>query len=140
MADYKVKIEDKEYTVTVSDGAGAEATVTVEGKTFEVRPAARAAAAPRPRPPVEAPAQAPATPRPTRASGESGHINAPIPGVITKLCVKVGQQVAADEIVLKLEAMKMENDIATPVAGTVKDVPVAEGTEVADGQLLVVIE
>jgi glutaconyl-CoA decarboxylase len=79
---------------------------------------------------------APAAP----ASGGSGTVTAPIPGVVTKVLVSAGDTVTAGQVVLKLEAMKMENDIATPVAGTVKQVSVADGTEVKDGQLLLVVE
>jgi biotin carboxyl carrier protein len=53
--------------------------------------------------------------------------------------VSVGDTVTANQVVLKLEAMKMENDIATPSAGTVKEIAVSEGAEAAAGQLLMVI-
>ena len=69
----------------------------------------------------------------------SGTIAAPIPGVVTKLCVAVGDSVEAGQVVLKLEAMKMENDISTPVAGSVAEIKVAEGNEVSDGQVLLVV-
>ena len=65
---------------------------------------------------------------------------APIPGVITKVCVTVGEQVTAGHTVVKLEAMKMENDIVVTVSGTVREVAVTEGNEVSDGQLLVLVE
>jgi pyruvate carboxylase subunit B len=57
--------------------------------------------------------------------------------MVTAVLVKAGDTVAAGQIVLKLEAMKMENDIATPTAGTVKAVHVSQGSEVSSGQLLV---
>jgi biotin carboxyl carrier protein len=56
---------------------------------------------------------------------------------VTAVLVKAGDTVAAGQIVLKLEAMKMENDIATPAAGTVKAVHISQGSEVSSGQLLV---
>ena len=65
---------------------------------------------------------------------------APIPGVITKVCVEEGEEVKAGQTVVKLEAMKMENDITALISGTVKEVAVAEGNEVSDGQLLVLVE
>ena len=74
---------------------------------------------------------------PLRLSGEI--VGASIPGVITQVCVKVGAAVSAGDTVVKLEAMKMENDISTPVGGTVQESAVSEGTEVSDGQLLAVI-
>jgi len=141
MAKYKVKVGGQEYDVTVTD-TGMGARVTVDGETFDVEPAAGAA----PPPPAAAATSTatpsmPAAPAPVapRATGGSGSIAAPIPGVVTELCVRVGDTVAANQVVLKLEAMKMENDIATPVAGTVKEIAIGEGAEVKDGQLLMVI-
>ena len=51
-----------------------------------------------------------------------------------------GDTVTPGQVVVKLEAMKMENDITALVGGTVKQVAVAEGAEVSDGQLLVLVE
>lgn len=88
-----------------------------------------------------APAAAPAaTPAAAKGGGGRGAVVAPIPGVITKVCVAEGDVVKAGDVVVKLEAMKMENDIMALVGGTVKQVAVAEGNEVSDGQLLVLVE
>ncbi len=141
MATYKVKTDDKEYSVKVVDAAGGGATVTVEGWTFHVEPSgpslpaapAPVAATPSAATPAAAPAAAPAGP------AGPGVIVAPIPGVITQLCVKVGEEVSAGQVVLKLEAMKMEDDISTASAGTVKEISVSEGAEVRDGQPLITI-
>ena len=54
--------------------------------------------------------------------------------------VQSGDQVDAGATLLILEAMKMENEIAAPKAGTVKDVAVAAGSRVSDGDLLIVLE
>jgi biotin carboxyl carrier protein len=149
MAIYKVKIGGKEYSVEVIDGWSGEATVTVDGETFDVAPldpAAPPASPPTAAQPTQPTSQTtpaatpPATSTPkARPSGGSGEIAAPIPGVITELCVGTGDTVVSGQVVLKLEAMKMENDIASPVDGTVKEIPVAVGAEVTDGQLLMVI-
>jgi len=144
VAVYRVKVEGKEYEVSVSDAAAGGAEVSVEGETFHVEPVGR----PAPVAPsvAHSAGAAPAAPIPRAAApmppaaGGSGTIAAPIPGVITKVLVAVGDSVKAGQVVLKLEAMKMENDISTPVAGTVKQVAVASGAEVSDGQLLLVIE
>lgn len=142
MAKYKVKLGGEEYDVTVID-SGTGARVTVEGATFNVEAAAGAA----PPPPAAAaptmvapPPAAPSTASSAPLSHGSGSITAPIPGVVTELCVKVGDSVSANQIVLKLEAMKMENDISAPAAGRVKEIAVSAGTEVRDGQLLMVVE
>ncbi|HEY2773716.1 MAG TPA: biotin/lipoyl-containing protein [Candidatus Binatia bacterium] len=164
MATYKVKAYGKEYTVEVIEQASG-ARIIVEGYSFEVeqaspgsvpghtaaRAAARTAApAPAAAPaPVAAPpkkaaapkakAAAPAAPAKSAAPTGRGAVLAPIPGVITKVCVTEGEEVRAGQTVVKLEAMKMENDITALVAGTVKEVAVTEGAEVSDGQLLVLV-
>lgn len=148
MATYRVRSDGKEYEVTVEEDGLGGATVSVEGERFHVEPAAGAPAAvpaaPAPAAPTLAPsapspAARPAAPAAAKAPAGSGSITAPIPGVVTTLLVKVGDTVQAGQIVLKLEAMKMENDIASPVDGTVKEVAVAEGAQVGDGQLLMVV-
>ncbi len=65
---------------------------------------------------------------------------APNPGQIIAIHVKQGDRVEAGQVVLILEAMKMENNIAAPRSGTVKEIAVTEGAEVADGELLIAIE
>jgi biotin carboxyl carrier protein len=59
---------------------------------------------------------------------------------VTKVNVKPGDQVNENDVVLVLEAMKMESNIASPSAGTVKEVHVHEGASVTQGQLLVEFE
>lgn len=144
MAQYRVKVGSKEYEVTVTDTAAGGAEVSVAGRTFHVEPTGRPAPAAPATPPVAAPpvTAAPAArsaPSVAPVAGGGGTVAAPIPGVVTKILVGVGDSVDAGQVVLKLEAMKMENDISTPVAGRVKQVAVSEGAEVSDGQLLVVV-
>jgi len=146
MAIYKVKTEGKEYDVTVEDDGLGGASVTVEGEHFHVEsgantPVARqgSSASLPPAPPVPSHPQHSTSHAASAAPAGAGSITAPIPGIVTSLLVKAGEQVSAGQTVLKLEAMKMENDIAAPVAGTVQDIPVSEGAQVADGQLLMVI-
>jgi biotin carboxyl carrier protein len=165
MATYKVKAYGKEYTVEVIEQTGG-ARIIVEGYSFEVEqaapgsvpglPAVRPVAPP---PATVTPAAVPAAParkgsakaaKPAAAPapapaakaspGGRGAVVAPIPGVITKVCVTEGEDVKAGQTVVKLEAMKMENDITALISGKVKEIAVAEGTEVSDGQLLVLVE
>ena len=70
----------------------------------------------------------------------SKEIVAPMPGAIVKMSVQIGQAVAEGDTLLFLEAMKMENPIVTPVAGTVDDILVCVGDQVATQQLLVTIQ
>ena len=69
-----------------------------------------------------------------------GGVAAQIAGRVLRINVKVGDTVAKGDVLLLLEAMKMENEIKAPSDGIVKDIPVAEGGRVAEGDTLVVIE
>ncbi len=112
--------------------------ITLEGKTYEVGvevvkggPAiSSVAAAPAP---VAAPAAAPATA--PAAGGLS--ITSPMPGLVFKIVVSVGQQVAKDQQLIILEAMKMESPIHAPNAATVSAILVKEGDAVTEGQVLI---
>jgi biotin carboxyl carrier protein len=65
---------------------------------------------------------------------------APMPGRVVRIIVKVGDEVALRQGLVVVEAMKMENELASPKAGRVKEVAVSEGASVEAGRLLVVIE
>ena len=67
-------------------------------------------------------------------------ISAPMPGRVVRLLVKSGEEVAARQGLVVVEAMKMENELTSPRAGRVKEVAVVEGQSVEAGRLLVVVE
>ena len=73
------------------------------------------------------------------AAGEH-RINAPMPGRVLRVLVKPGDDVAARQGLVVVEAMKMENEIRSPKAGRVKEVSVSDGQSVEAGRLLVVVE
>jgi biotin carboxyl carrier protein len=73
------------------------------------------------------------------ADGEQ-RIVAPMPGRIVRVLVKVGDTVELRQPVVVIEAMKMENELRAPKAGTIKEVAVEPGAPVEAGRLLVVIE
>lgn len=116
--------------------------ITVNGNTYEVEieevkgaapvaPAPKAAPAPAAAPaPKAAPAPAPAA---APAAAGDTTVSAPMPGKIVKLVASVGQQVSAGEVLLILEAMKMQNEITAPAAGTVKSFAVNAGDSVKPG-------
>lgn len=95
---------------------------------------------------VEAPAQSKlAAVAPTPAPAASAQpvtgekITAPIPGTILGIPVKVGDKVKAGQVVVILEAMKLENEICTFTAGEVKQILVTPGATVSEGTVLVVV-
>lgn len=73
-------------------------------------------------------------------AGVKGGVTAQIAGRVLSIKVKVGDTVAKGDVLLLLEAMKMENEIKAPTDGIVKDIPVKEGDRVLEGQTLAVIE
>jgi pyruvate carboxylase subunit B len=69
----------------------------------------------------------------------AGQVSAPMPGLVVKLLVEVGQQIKKGQGVVIVEAMKMENEIRSPVTGMVKDIRVDERQAVEKGEVLAVI-
>lgn len=67
-------------------------------------------------------------------------IKAPMPGLILEICVSVGQEVAENDPLLILEAMKMENTLVSPRSGKIKTITVEKGNAVEKGQLLIEFE
>lgn len=67
-------------------------------------------------------------------------IVAPMPGTIAEIIVEVGDQVKADEELIILEAMKMENPVVAPSDGVVKEIKVEEEDKVDTNQVLIVLE
>lgn len=145
MAKYEVSVDGKELEVEIVRDDGHRALVTVDGQEYEVgarnvsvgaTPAAITAA---PVVPQRAPAAARATPRPA-AGGDALQVLAPMPGAVLQVFASAGQRVSIGEALVRLEAMKMENDIQSEAEGTVKEILVAPGDEVREGQLLLVLE
>ena len=116
--------------------------INVNGKSYDVEVEEIRNGAPVATPvvaaPVAAPAAAPAAPK---ASGSAGSVKveAPMPGNVLKVNVKVGDTVAEGQAVVVLEAMKMENDIAAPAAGTVASINVSVGDTVDTGAVLITL-
>lgn len=112
--------------------------ITVNGNAYEVEIEEVKAAAPVAAAPKAAPAAAPA-PKAAPAAAGDNTVTAPMPGKIVKLVASVGQAVNAGDVLLILEAMKMQNEITAPAAGTVKSFAVNAGDSVKPGQTMVVI-
>ena len=70
----------------------------------------------------------------------AAEVVAPMPGTIAEILVEVGDEIKAEEEMVILEAMKMENPICAPSDGTVKEIKVAEDDKVDTGEVLIVLE
>ncbi len=117
--------------------------INVNGKSYDVEVEeirdGVAISAPVATAPVSAPV-AQTAPAP-KAAGTAGSVKveAPMPGTVLKMNVKVGDTVSEGQAVVVLEAMKMENDIVAPSSGTVASVNVSIGDSVNSGDVLVTL-
>ena len=131
---YKVTLNNRVYEVEVDAG---EAMLVDEYEALApAAPAPVVAAAPVPAAAVPAAAPAPA-PAAGLAAGEV--VKSPMPGNILKINVAAGQKVNEGDVLIILEAMKMENEITASKAGTVAQIVVTKGQVVETGSPLVVI-
>jgi biotin carboxyl carrier protein len=143
---FKVKVNDEVFEVEVEE-VGREVRATrpvVQPPPAQpvqvVSPAPKAPAPPVPAPKPSAPSTAPEAPAAGAApSGDGEAVRAPIPGVISAIKVSSGNQVAKGQVLLILEAMKMQNEILAPFDGTVTSVSVSQGASVQTGDVLVTL-
>jgi glutaconyl-CoA decarboxylase len=137
MTEYHFEINGSSYRVKVKEARAGSAVVEVNGTEYRV--GIKTPASP---PPQSAPTEAPLPIAPrTESAGldvamEDGIVRAPLPGVIRKVMHKAGDAVEANQPVLMLEAMKMENEIKAPVAGTITEISVVVGDSVNTGDSL----
>ena len=140
---YVVKVNGKEYDVEVEKLGGpyaslSRSTAYVQGVPVAVAPvAAPAPVAPAPAPVAAAPAPAPAA---APSSSGAAEVVSPMPGKVFKLVAQPGDQVAEGQVVMILEAMKMENEIVAPQAGTVDAILVKEGDLVETDTVLATLK
>lgn len=131
---YQVKVDGRVFDVEVEKIGGGAKPLTMADLTAPSAPAAPVQqAAPAPTPKAE-PAPTPkAEPAPASTGGEK--VISPMPGNIWKVVAKEGSKVSAGDVILILEAMKMENEIVAPCDGTVS-IKVSEGQAVDTDALL----
>ena len=116
-AEYAVRVNGKDYHLAFEGN-----TVTVDGNVYQVS--------------IQQPDGSATAAAPAAKGGEATPINAQMPGVVLRVNVNEGDKVKKGDAVLVLEAMKMEVPVASPASGTVADIQVAKGTQVANGQQL----
>ena len=120
--------------------------ITVNGETFEVeveevKTGASGHSQHQGLKPVQAPRSLPGKGTGSAAKAIStGNATSPMPGVILSIKVQEGQQVEIGDVLMVLEAMKMENEILAKKAGKIGSIKVTEGQIVSSGELLAVIE
>ncbi|SRR5690606_23085695 len=112
MKKYRVKVNDKLFEVEVEEISSAAVKEVKEEVKVETVAA-------------------------ENVSGEQ--VRAPLPGTITSIEVKVGDRVEEGDVLFIMEAMKMENEIPSPVSGTIKAIHVAQNASVDTGELLATI-
>ncbi len=131
-----VKAGDQVYRVQLPavDSRANGMTAQVDYRPFVFEYEGRFTSGPAPREPRAATISA--APR----AGVKGGVAAQIAGKVITVKVKQGEAVKQGDVLLLLEAMKMENEIKAPADGTVKEILVADGQRVTEGDTLVVLE
>ncbi|MCD8360386.1 MAG: biotin/lipoyl-binding protein [Acidaminococcaceae bacterium] len=129
MKKYTITVNGTAYEVEVEDMGGAVASAP---KVAAPKAAPAPAAAPAPKAAAPAPAAKPV------AAG-AATISAPMPGKVLEVKVKVGDAVKAGDVIMVLEAMKMQNEIMAPADGTISDVRVSAGQAVNTGDIMIVM-
>ncbi|QJW45291.1 biotin/lipoyl-binding protein [bacterium BFN5] len=127
MKKFNIKVNGAAFEVEVEEVKAAVAAPAA-------KPAAAAAPAPAAKPAAPAAAAAPAV----VGAGDTP-VNAPMPGKIVKVVATAGQKIKKGDIVLILEAMKMQNEISAPADGTLKSINVVAGQSVKPGEVMAVI-
>jgi len=130
MRHFNVTVNGQSYQVSVEE-AGSAPAITQNNAQPAPTPVAVQSA------PVQSPV--PAAPAAPVAAQDGEKITAPMPGTMVDIKTAVGSAVKKGDVVLILEAMKMENEILTPADGVVKQVLVSKGAAVNSGDVLMVI-
>ena len=162
MKTYKYKVQGVEYEVEIAEVEGKIAKVNVNGIPFEIEmqkpinaakhpalaatkrsantaPAEPVAPAPQPAPAVSSGSAAGAPAQPAAPAGAGTPVKAPLPGTINAINVKVGDKVGVGDVVVVLEAMKMQNNIEAENAGTVTSILVNQSDTVMEGAVMLTI-
>ena len=141
MKEYKYTINGNKYEVVISDITENIATLTVNGEEYTVE-MEKQAEPEKPKPVVRQASESSESSSSASAAGSASGtaVKAPLPGVITEICVAEGQEVQAGDTVIVLEAMKMANALQAEKSGKVSAIVVKVGQSVMEDEALVYIE
>lgn len=134
---YRISVDGKSYEVEVEDVASGTSSAVRTAPAASAAPVSvQETAAPAPAA-VPAPSAPPVKPVSSPADAKGEILRAPMPGTILSVTATVGQSVKRGEILLVLEAMKMENEIVAHIDGTISGIYVQKGSTVNAGDTLV---
>jgi biotin carboxyl carrier protein len=149
MNEYVLTINQKEYRAEVSEISAEFALIQVNGREFRVglqqlalsklMPVEIKKSKARPEAAAAIPAARPTLEPPPAGGDVSNIVKSPLPGLIVDVKVGEGEKVKAGQIIVVMEAMKMENQIQATIDGTVKKIFVKKGDNVAEGDTLIEI-
>jgi biotin carboxyl carrier protein len=131
MKMFRVVVNGNEYKVGIEELAEATVSSPQVAQTAPAAPAAPTHAPPKPT------VQSAATKKDTAVA--PGNVIAPMPGTVLQVLVNIGESVKKGQVLLVLEAMKMENDIMAPADGVVKELNATKGVSVNAGDILVIL-
>ena len=129
MKKYRIKVEGRVFEVEVEEvETGTEENMVSAPKSSSTRPRERQSA------------PSPALERKPQQDSQEGVVSAPMAGTVVSIAVQLEQQVSRGDLLLILEAMKMENEIDAPCGGVVKEIRVDKDQRVESGEILIRIE
>lgn len=142
MKKYNITVNGTVYEVEVEEAGTDAASASSTGTFAAAAPTSSPVPASDPAPSAPAAAASSAAPQAgaSAAAGAEGVVTAPMPGTVLDIKVSPGQAVNKGDVLIILEAMKMENEIMAPAAGTVDTIPASKGASVNAGAVLVTLK
>lgn len=140
MKKYKFNINGNNYAVDIKEVEDQTMIIEVNGTSYEVQLEKALAKAPSKTPVIRPSVRTSQTAAPIQASGKLNKVHSPLPGVILHIKVSAGDIVKKGQVLMIMEAMKMENNILADRDGTLKSINVKEGQSVLQGDVLAEIE
>ena len=140
MKEFSFTINGNAYQVQIHEIEGERAEVEVNGTRYEVQLEQKVKAATKTPKLVRGKTPSHSGQYQPLKSKKVATVVAPLPGTIVELKVKEGDEVKKEQVLLLMEAMKMENRVLAESAGTIKSIKVAAGENVLQGQVLIELE